>query len=166
MSDRSRAGTVAVVVIGLILASSASGLAYALLTSDDYEAGLQREREREEAVARDWCDNVTPYVGRSRPVRSFAQLAEDALAGELRTPHDMPDPDATTELDRWQEEHPAYTTSVYLSSLEGFPRELTIAEAGLKAAFDDAHAGRTSNITPWSTREVAEALDEFVAEHC
>lgn len=163
--SRRGAGIAAFVLVGLLL-SSVSGLAYALITSDEYEAGLQREQEREDAITQDWCDHVTSSIGTDHPVRSFEDLARAARAGELETPDERPATSDQAQLDRWQEDHAAYVTSSYVTALEGYPRDLTIAAAALKMGIGDAHAGKAGSISPSSLRSAARMIDRFVVERC
>lgn len=164
-SGHGRTRSVAIALAALVVTGSAAGLGGALLARDGYETGTGPEVPTQDAIARQWCSNVTPYVGRHHAVRSFRHLAEAAAAGSLDAA-DAPDPEDADALRRWRAEHPVDATAAYLVRLEGYPPELSVAASVWKLAVRDARAGRQHTTDDEIVLRSGRTLDRFVAASC
>ncbi|WP_426571790.1 hypothetical protein [Aquihabitans sp. McL0605] len=164
MSRRSSSGTTLAIIAAVLLASSLSGLVYALATSSANDPDDPSNWDDSAATIRDWCDNVQAYVGPTHAARSFTMLTRSAIAGDLKRPADEPPTSPAKDLDAWQARHELFVTSQYLQALEGYPHETALDEGLLKLGLGQAKRG--ARIDSSLLAGAGRSLDAYERHRC
>jgi hypothetical protein len=153
------------VAIVVLLALGALGAAVAAVLVATAPAEVDSEDLRSPDAIESWCGDVGEAFTDGEPFRSFAQVAEAAIDGDLDRPTEDPPVHDEAGLERWQRAHAGYLTSSYLSLFDTDPYPVVWHGLHLRSALAAAHDGRPID-DPEVVTDAATALDRFRADRC